>query len=52
MLGQEVATLVNEEMKPGSYEVVWEAPGFSSGVYSYLLQTGNFADTKKLLLLR
>ncbi len=52
LLGQEVATLVNEELKPGSYEVAWDAAGKSSGVYFYRLQAGNLADTKKLLLLR
>jgi ligand-binding sensor domain-containing protein len=48
----EVATLVNEEMQPGSYEVAWDPRGMSSGVYFYRLQTSNSADTKKLLLLR
>ncbi|MGH2567085.1 MAG: T9SS type A sorting domain-containing protein, partial [Bacteroidota bacterium] len=52
VLGQEVATLVNEEMKPGSYEVTWEAGGFSSGVYFYRLQAGRYAETKKLVLIR
>ena len=52
VLGHEVATLVNEEMQPGSYEVTWDARGMSSGVYFYRLQTSNSADTKKLLLLR
>jgi len=35
LLGREVATLVNEEMRPGSYEVTWDASGFPSGVYFY-----------------
>lgn len=52
LLGQEIATLVNEELRPGSYEVTWDASGFSSGVYFYRLQAGELADTKKLLLLR
>jgi hypothetical protein len=37
MLGQEVATLVNEELKPGSYNVPWDAAGIPSGVYFYRL---------------
>jgi len=62
VLGQEVATLVNEEMQPGSYEVTWSAKGGSasggdaynlpSGVYFYTLQAGAFHATKKLVLLR
>jgi len=52
ILGQEVATLVNEEMKPGSYKVTWDATGFPSGVYFYRLRAGEFIETKKLLLLR
>ena len=52
VLGQEVATLVNEEMKPGSYEVTWDAREYPSGVYFYRLQAGDFVQTKKLVLLR
>ena len=51
VLGQEVATLVNEEMKPGSYDVTWEASNLSSGVYFYRLAAGNFVNTKKLIVL-
>ena len=52
ILGREVAKLVNEELKPGSYEVAWDAIGLASGVYLYRLQAGDFVETKKLLLLR
>jgi polyhydroxybutyrate depolymerase len=55
VLGNEVATLVNEESAKGgagSYEVKWNAEGFSSGVYFYQLKCGNFTETKKLILLR
>lgn len=52
VLGREVRTLVNEEMKPGSYEVTWDATGFASGVYFYRLQAGSFTETRKLMLLR
>ena len=52
VLGQEVATLVSEEMKPGRYEVAWDATGFASGVYFYRLQAKDFVDTKKLILLK
>jgi hypothetical protein len=52
VLGQEVATLVNEVKQPGTYTVQWDASGVASGVYFYRLQAGGFVQTKKLLLLR
>jgi streptogramin lyase len=52
ILGQEVATLVNEEMKPGTYEVNWNASSNSSGVYLYRLQTGESVETKQMILLK
>lgn len=52
LLGREVATLVNEELKPGSYGTTWDAAGFASGVYFYRLQSGEFVDIKRLILLR
>ena len=52
VLGREVAILVNEEQRAGSYEVRWNAIGFSSGVYFYRLQSGEFVQTKKLLLMK
>ena len=58
ILGNEVATLVDEYKSPGSYEVEFNAgsllPGGSltSGVYFYQLRSGNFIETKKLTLLK
>jgi photosystem II stability/assembly factor-like uncharacterized protein len=52
LLGREVATLVNDNLQPGSYEVTFDATGLASGVYFYRLQTGEFTQTKRLLLLR
>lgn len=50
LLGQEVATLVNEQLKPGSYKTTWVATGFPSGVYFYRLFAGELVETKKLIL--
>ncbi|MEI6748918.1 MAG: T9SS type A sorting domain-containing protein [Bacteroidota bacterium] len=50
--GTEVATLVNENKAPGSYEVEWDASQFTPGVYFYRLQSGSFKDVKKLVLLK
>ena len=52
VLGREVATLVNEAKPPGWYQVTWDARNIASGVYFYKLTAGEFAQTKKLLLLR
>lgn len=52
MLGQEVATLVSQNLGAGTYSTVWDASTVSSGVYYYELRAGSFIETKKLLLLR
>ena len=52
VLGREVTTLVNQKQKPGNYEVTWDASNQPSGVYFYKLQTGDFTQTKKMILLR
>jgi hypothetical protein len=57
ILGNEVATLVNEQLKPGTYEVEWPAPSgdgsnYSSGVYYYKLEAGDFKETKKMVLIK
>jgi len=52
VLGNEVATLVNEEKPAGSYDVEFDANGLTSGIYFYKLVAGNFIETKKMVLLR
>jgi hypothetical protein len=57
VLGKEVATLVNEEMKAGSYTVPFSASNgntstLASGVYIYRLNAGSFVSTKKLVLMK
>jgi hypothetical protein len=53
ILGQKVATLVSEKQLTGTYNVEWDASGFSSGVYIYRLQTDKgFIQSKKLALLK
>ncbi len=52
MLGREIATLVNEDKAPGKYEVVFNADGLASGMYIYRIQSGNFIESKKLILLK
>jgi hypothetical protein len=52
VLGNEVATLVNEFRNAGSYEVDFDASKLSSGVYFYKLQAGDFVQTKKMILMK
>jgi len=55
--GKEIATLVNEKLAPGKYEVPFSIDRFSnssisSGVYFYTLKSDDFADTKKMIYLK
>jgi len=50
-LGQELAMLVNAEQVVGNHQVDW-TPALPSGIYFYRLQAGEFAETKKMILLR
>ena len=52
ILGNEVATLVNEELNTGGYSISFDAAEYSSGVYFYELQSGSFRDVKKMLLVK
>ena len=52
ILGNEIATLVNEEKPAGNYEVNFNASKLASGVYFYQLQAGSFVETKKMILIR
>jgi hypothetical protein len=50
VLGKEVAVLVNEDLKAGSYAATFDASGLTSGVYFYRLQAGQFVATRKMLI--
>jgi hypothetical protein len=52
IIGREIETLVNENLKPGIYEVKFDGSKLASGVYFYKLQAGDFHETKKLILLK
>jgi plastocyanin len=52
VLGNEIVTLLNEDKAAGNYTVDFSASDLPSGVYFYKIQSGNFIDTKKMLLLR
>lgn len=52
MLGKEVATLVNQNLQAGSYEITFNASKLTSGVYFYKLSSGDFNDVKKMILVK
>jgi hypothetical protein len=52
ILGREIQTLVNEKLNPGTYEVTFDGSNLASGIYFYQLKSGNFIETKKMLLIK
>jgi len=61
ILGREVATLVNEPLQPGTYEVEWDGSQFASGIYYYQLtakpfdrleRSDGYQETNKMILLK
>ncbi len=52
MLGNEIATIVDEEKPNGNYEVEFNGKGLTSGIYFYKLQAGSFVETKKMVLMK
>lgn len=52
LLGNEVATLVNDEKAAGNYSIDFNASNLSSGVYFYKLRAGSFVETRKMILLK
>jgi len=52
LLGREIAVLVNEKLSPGIFEVNWDGSNYSSGIYFYKLVSGDFSETKKLVLMK
>jgi hypothetical protein len=52
VLGNEIATLVNEEKPAGIYKVEFDATQLTSGIYFYRLQSGSLIETKKMILLK
>lgn len=52
VLGNEIATLVNEKKLAGNYDIKFSADGLPSGIYFYQLRSGDFVETKKMILLK
>jgi hypothetical protein len=52
ILGREVASLVNDELQIGVYEIDFNGENLSSGVYYYKMTAGNFTSIKKMVLIK
>lgn len=50
--GQEVKSLISEKYHPGNYEISLTGDGLSSGVYYYKMQSGNYSETRKMILIK
>ena len=52
LLGQQIATLVNDKNEPGEHSISWNALNIPSGVYFYRIVAGDFVQTKKMVLIK
>ena len=52
ILGEEVSTLFSGQLFSGDYKFQWDARNYSSGIYYYQIQAGDYQETKKMVLLR
>ncbi len=50
--GQLVQMIINKHQQSGKYSIAWDATGKSTGVYFYKLESGNFTDVKKCILIK
>ena len=51
-IGREVETLINEKQSIGTFETLWDASKYPSGVYFYKLITEDYSETKRMILLK
>jgi hypothetical protein len=52
VLGKEVETLANEMLQPGRYKTSFDASKLSSGIYFYRINTNDFSDIKKMMVIK
>ena len=50
--GREITKLIDGSLNPGSYEVEWNASGYTSGIYVYKLIVGSYSETKKMVMIK
>ena len=51
-LGEEIREMVNVEKDPGTYKVVFDAKELKGGIYYYTIRTGNYTQSKKMILVK
>jgi hypothetical protein len=52
VLGQQIAVLVDDYQVAGSYEIEFDGRDLASGIYYYILDAGDFAMVRKMILLQ
>ncbi|MEQ8579290.1 MAG: CARDB domain-containing protein [Balneola sp.] len=52
MLGRKLSTLINERKSAGTYQLTLDMSSYSSGIYLYRMQAGNFVQTRRLTLIK
>ncbi|NOS85862.1 MAG: T9SS type A sorting domain-containing protein [Ignavibacteria bacterium] len=52
ILGEKISVLLDEVQNAGEYSVTWDASGYPSGVYFYMLESGSFTSNKKMILIK
>ena len=52
LLGRDIMTLINNELKAGYHEINIDAHNLPSGIYLYKIQSGDFTKTKKMILMK
>lgn len=52
ILGNEIVTLINKNLRQGEYKVDFNASNYSSGIYVYKIIAGNFSETKRMTLVK
>ncbi|KXK54258.1 MAG: Aminopeptidase N [Chlorobi bacterium OLB5] len=52
ILGNDITTLLNQQLSPGTYSIDWDGSNYPSGLYFYTLRSGDYTETKKMILLK
>ena len=52
LLGQKIAVLISENQIAGFHQVEWDASGYASGIYYYMIKAGDLQAMRKMILLR
>ena len=52
ILGRKVETILESKNQAGEHQIIWDAENQPSGVYLYRIQAGDYAETKKMVLLK